>query len=243
MYYGTISKGYKAGGVNLTLGTPNFEPEKNLVYEAGVKSTLLDERLRVNGAVFYSDYKDIQFSSLFNGAAADAERSLRRGRGRGAGSHGPLRRLGLERRPRLSRCRVRQGRQHREHGRPTCSRLVPKGADLPFSPEFTLNAGVDYDFALAGGTLTPRVQWSLCRASSWPRPSPVAATIVPSRNLLDARLTWDSGDSWQIEAFATTSPTRPTSPRRSRTPPAPPVASSMARRGSTGCAPRLNFGD
>jgi iron complex outermembrane receptor protein len=26
MLYGTISKGYKAGGVNLTLGTPNFEP-------------------------------------------------------------------------------------------------------------------------------------------------------------------------------------------------------------------------
>jgi iron complex outermembrane receptor protein len=27
MYYGTVSRGYKAGGVNLTLGTPNFSPE------------------------------------------------------------------------------------------------------------------------------------------------------------------------------------------------------------------------
>jgi iron complex outermembrane receptor protein len=65
--YGTISKGYKAGGVNLTLGTPNFEPETNLVYETGVKTTVLDGRLRINGDVFYSDYKDIQLSSLYNG--------------------------------------------------------------------------------------------------------------------------------------------------------------------------------
>jgi iron complex outermembrane receptor protein len=44
MYYGTISRGYKAGGVNLTLGTPNFAPEKNTVYEGGFKSTLADKR-------------------------------------------------------------------------------------------------------------------------------------------------------------------------------------------------------
>ena len=63
----TASKGYKAGGVNLTLGTPNFAPETNLVYEAGLKTTMLDRHLRVNGDVFYSDYSDIQLSSLFGG--------------------------------------------------------------------------------------------------------------------------------------------------------------------------------
>jgi iron complex outermembrane receptor protein len=67
MFYGTASKGYKAGGVNLTLNAPNFEPETNKVYEAGVKTLLADRRLRVNGDVFYSDYTDIQLSSLFNG--------------------------------------------------------------------------------------------------------------------------------------------------------------------------------
>ena len=66
MVYATVSKGYKAGGVNLTLNTPNFLPETNRVYELGYKTTVLDRRLRVNGAVFYSDYRTSSFSSLFN---------------------------------------------------------------------------------------------------------------------------------------------------------------------------------
>ncbi|MEL0211520.1 MAG: TonB-dependent receptor, partial [Novosphingobium sp.] len=67
MVYVTASKGYKAGGVNLTPNTPDFKPERNFVYEAGLKTELLDRHLRVNGDVFYSDYKDIQLSSLVGG--------------------------------------------------------------------------------------------------------------------------------------------------------------------------------
>ena len=63
----TASEGYKAGGVNLTIGTPNFRPEKNRVYEAGFKTQFLDNQLRVNGDVFYSRYSDIQLSSLTGG--------------------------------------------------------------------------------------------------------------------------------------------------------------------------------
>jgi len=44
LLYGTVSKGYKAGGVNLTLNTPDFKPETNLVYEAGWKATMLDNQ-------------------------------------------------------------------------------------------------------------------------------------------------------------------------------------------------------
>jgi iron complex outermembrane receptor protein len=66
MFYATASKGYKVGGKNLTPNTPDYKPETNLVYEGGWKTTIMDGRLRVNGAVFYSDYEDIQLSSLFN---------------------------------------------------------------------------------------------------------------------------------------------------------------------------------
>lgn len=52
--------------MNLPLNTPNFAPEKNLVYEVGSKLTLLDRRLRLNASAFYSDYEDIEISSLFN---------------------------------------------------------------------------------------------------------------------------------------------------------------------------------
>jgi iron complex outermembrane receptor protein len=201
MYYATISKGYKAGGVNLTLGTPDFKPEKNLVYELGMKSTLLDRRLRINGNLFYSDYTDIQFSSLFNalpltqnaasGEAVGAELEVT-GRFGGWGVNFGLGYLDAEFSKSASIVNTVTN----------ALQLVPKGADLPFSPGMTLNAGIDYAWSFAGGTLTPRLQWSHV-GKQLATPFPIAATTVPARDLLDARLSWDSGGHWQVEAFAT----------------------------------------
>jgi iron complex outermembrane receptor protein len=78
--------------------------------------------------------------------------------------------------------------------------LVPKGASLPFSPELTLNAGIDYAFEVGGGRLTPRVQWSHV-GSQLATPFPTVATLVPSRSLVDVRLTYER-DNWQVEAFS-----------------------------------------
>jgi len=64
LLYATASKGYKAGGVNLDPRLDAYGPETNKVAELGWKSTLADGRLRVNGALFYSDYEGIQLSAL-----------------------------------------------------------------------------------------------------------------------------------------------------------------------------------
>jgi iron complex outermembrane receptor protein len=199
MYYGTISRGYKAGGVNLTLGTPNFAPEKNTVYEGGFKSTLADKRLRLNGSFFYSDYKDIQFSSLFNalpltqnaasGKAVGGELELT-GRFGAWGVNAGLGYLDAEFAKAASIVNTVTNVQT----------LVPKGASLPFSPELTLNAGIDYAFEVGGGRLTPRVQWSHV-GSQLATPFPTVATLVPSRSLVDVRLTYER-DNWQVEAFS-----------------------------------------
>jgi iron complex outermembrane receptor protein len=78
---------------------------------------------------------------------------------------------------------------------------VSKGADLPFSPELTLNAGVQYTLGFGSSTLTPRLQWSHT-GRQLATPFPSAASIVPSRNIVDARVTLENG-AWQLEAFAT----------------------------------------
>ena len=58
---------------------------------------------------------------------------------------------------------------------------MPDGSDLVFSPELTVNAGVDYAFALGNGSLMPRLQWShIDRQLA--TPFPTTATIVPQRN-------------------------------------------------------------
>ena len=71
MWYGKITRGNKAGGFNggaAGIYTPEeveFDGEVLTSYEVGVKSTLFDNRLRLNGSVFYYDYKDFQTYTQF----------------------------------------------------------------------------------------------------------------------------------------------------------------------------------
>lgn len=57
MVYAKASTGYLSGGVFNGFA---FDPEKVTQYEIGAKLDLLDRRLRVNAAAFYSDYKNKQ---------------------------------------------------------------------------------------------------------------------------------------------------------------------------------------
>jgi iron complex outermembrane receptor protein len=70
LLYAKASKGFRGGGENLrgtaTTGTFSaFGPETAIQYEGGVKSTFWDGRARVNAAAYYTDYKDIQRSTIF----------------------------------------------------------------------------------------------------------------------------------------------------------------------------------
>ena len=65
-FYFSMAKGYKAGGYNgegmekaIEAVTP-FEPETALNHEIGFKTQWLDNRIQVNGAIFKTDYEDIQ---------------------------------------------------------------------------------------------------------------------------------------------------------------------------------------
>ena len=63
MVYARVAKGFKSGGFNgransVTEAT-EYDPETVWSYEAGFKTTIANQ-LRLNGAVFHSDYKDFQ---------------------------------------------------------------------------------------------------------------------------------------------------------------------------------------
>jgi iron complex outermembrane receptor protein len=59
--YGTISRGFKAGGVQASLaGNSYYKPETLWNYEVGIKSELLERRLQLNADVFYMKWTDIQ---------------------------------------------------------------------------------------------------------------------------------------------------------------------------------------
>jgi iron complex outermembrane receptor protein len=66
MVYASAATGYKSGGVNprpFFIEQLNvFNPETMVSYEFGFKSTLADNTVRLNAAVFTTDYEDIQLT-------------------------------------------------------------------------------------------------------------------------------------------------------------------------------------
>lgn len=208
LLYVSASRGYKAGGVNLTLNTPNFLPETNTVYEAGFKTTVLDNHLRINGDVFHSKYKDIQLSSLFGGLPLTQNAAAGKSWGAELEVTGQFGGLGLnfglgylDAKFDGSACITDTNSPGTDAGCATNLRLVPNGRVLPFSPKWTLNGGVQYDIP-AGERLvvTPRVQWSHL-SQQYATPFPSFNTLVPGRDVFDARLTFKIDDKYKIEGF------------------------------------------
>jgi iron complex outermembrane receptor protein len=63
--YASISRGYKAGGfTKMGDGLADFDPEYIWNYELGLKSTLWEGRMRLNSALFYYEYTDLQVNGL-----------------------------------------------------------------------------------------------------------------------------------------------------------------------------------
>ncbi len=72
--YGKYSRGYKAGGFNLSnrsrAGSGSFEKETIDAYEIGLKARLLDNKVRLNVALFDQTLHDQQVA-IFNGSTFD----------------------------------------------------------------------------------------------------------------------------------------------------------------------------
>jgi outer membrane receptor protein involved in Fe transport len=64
MVYATWSEGYRPGGINRRGTLPPYAADFLTNYEFGWKTTFADGRVRLNGAVFYQEWDDFQFSLL-----------------------------------------------------------------------------------------------------------------------------------------------------------------------------------
>ena len=67
MIYASYNRGFKSGGFNPTeIPFNSFQPEKVDAFEAGLKLDLFDRRIRLNPAVFYYNYSNLQ-ASIYQG--------------------------------------------------------------------------------------------------------------------------------------------------------------------------------
>jgi iron complex outermembrane receptor protein len=159
--YGSFSRGFKSGGFSQRVFpplavVPDFGPETVQVYELGFKFSGLNRRLRLNGAVFQSDYDDIQVSVLEGVAPITANAA--KGRIRGA-------ELELTAVP-VDGLTIEGGvgyldAKYTEIG----ARAAVLGLDLTDdfvkTPKWTFNVGLSYALEVGADiTFTPRVDWS-----------------------------------------------------------------------------------
>jgi len=199
LLYTTISKGYKAGGVNLAPTTGFFEPEENTVLELGFKTTIADGHLRINGDVFFSDYTDIQLSSLMGPVPVTQN-----------AAEGEIYGLELELQGVYDALSFNFGVSLLNGTftkdvvlNDTIARtnvLLESGDDLPFTPNLTANAGIQYDFYAGDVVIAPRFQVSFIDdqlATPFVHPE----TKVESRTIADLKLIIEPNEQLLFEVF------------------------------------------
>ncbi len=71
LFYGSVSRGFKSGGFNMTAGVPGgYDPETLLAYEIGFNGRHADGRVTSRLSVFYYDYDDLQVQAFITPGVA-----------------------------------------------------------------------------------------------------------------------------------------------------------------------------
>ncbi len=69
LFYASVATGFLAGGFSETCSRVStcepYAPEKNINFELGYKGDLMDNRLRLNVAAFFTEYEDLQRNQVF----------------------------------------------------------------------------------------------------------------------------------------------------------------------------------
>jgi iron complex outermembrane receptor protein len=159
MLYATYAEGYKSGAFNPPPNpTQTFplvvEQEGTSNYEVGAKSTWLDNRLQLNGSLYYTDYEDIQVFRLDLQTGGQVAINANEARIQGV-------ELELVTRP-------AQGLELSAAYGYTDAEFtdfdgtgVFDGNRLPNTPRYTLNAAARYEYALRNGLgLVTRVDYN-----------------------------------------------------------------------------------
>ena len=197
MTYARAATGYKAGGMNARSFNNGYDPEELTSYELGVKSELLDRRLRLNGAIFYVEHEDMQLQQFVAGARGALSNTVNAGEAEYAG-------IELEFSALLTDSLTFSGslgyidRDFNEFlvVDPATNQTVDvsDSAHFTYSAEDTASAALQYDLPrFSFGQMSARLEYNY-RSEVYFQPTTIGTPLNESiksdgRGLLDARLT------------------------------------------------------
>jgi len=196
LLYALVSRGFKGGAFTTTSNTVGgvlapdgsvlvVKPEIVVDYEAGVKTDLIPGRLRVNGSVFYYDYKDYQTNQLFPALAAQVLSNLPKAELYGAElevTAVPIENLTIS---------GGLGLLHSKITKSSDPALI--GNKLPLAETFNWNLLVKYDFETSIGTFSPEVS-AKYKGSYYGTKENDARAKMGDYTLFNARIAYESPD-------------------------------------------------
>jgi iron complex outermembrane recepter protein len=208
MTYIKYATGFKGGGFSprpsSDIQTEPFKPEKLKTLEVGAKSELLERKVRLNGAVFFSRYENQQtFAQQLDANGENWFREVNAGRARIWGLEGELQAepvAGL-------RIDGSLGYVNYDLVDNEGNVLLFEGSDprcggrcySPRTPKLTGGLGLQYSFGLAQGSITPRLD-TVYQSKIYFTTNNQGAQ--DGYALLNGRVTWASPmNTWEIAVF------------------------------------------
>jgi len=213
MTYAQYATGFKSGGINPRPFFPEqvlpHNPETLDAYELGLKSSLFDNRMRLNISAFFNDYQDILMtvnqcerpaSPPFNGTiGAPCAKPVNAGEADVSGFEVeteiyPTDRLSID--ASLSYLDF----EYQSISADAVASGITLDMRAPFTPEWHYSIGAQYEISLGDwGTLTPRLDFSYQDSFFVSAVNRAPYNEIDSYSLLNGRVTWRSADEdWQV---------------------------------------------
>ena len=204
--YASFNTGFKSGGFNTqSLSDPSFDPETLKAYEAGLKTDLLDRRVRLNGSFFYYNYDHVQVAILEQLATGIIN-----------GPNAVIYGTDIDFEAKVTRDFSFSGGFEYAHDRFTSATpLVPIGTNgggvpltlegsadgnrLPVTPTAVVDLRSDYRFKMLGGNANANVTYQY--NTGWDAEPDNIIKQAPF-NLLNASLRWkSSNDTYTVAVY------------------------------------------
>jgi iron complex outermembrane receptor protein len=205
MFYGSYSEGYRDGSYAarftgaVPTPLPNYDPEYVTNYELGMKSTLMDGRVRLNVAAFTMDYEDMQVNAASNEVATSSTKE-NLGDATISGLEVEMKALVTDRFTVGVNLGLLDDEIDNLKGVLVSNTVtITKDNDLPNTPDYTLSIMAQYDIPMANGSnLSLRADY-VTKDDYYSRPENLPENLIDNYENLNLLATFSSADGkWQL---------------------------------------------
>jgi iron complex outermembrane receptor protein len=168
--YATYSSGFKSGGFNWGQVAEPYPEEKITNYELGLKTTTFNGALIANLSAFYYDYSNIQTQVVGGVVPSVQTRSVGKAAMKGVElefTAKPVRQFQIDGAVSILDAKYRGDTVSNDVSRPQLGLLPLRGNWAQGAPRYTINAGAEYRFDIAPGSLTLRGEYRRTGKVDW----------------------------------------------------------------------------